>query len=228
MSDHITYVKIAGILYSLNRVKERQVDHDGGYDNLWGQISYHRASIRYVANSPEREFMCILHELVHGIEEGYTIHEVLIGNNTRHNEDNIEILTIIIADILRSSFFREFTHSNVAEANQRVKELQNQSSGYLDVNVLGITNYYNLSDVRDHLQKQKRTSINSDTRVSVAAMRRTLVAWTIETAVEQLHCTKLLGADGTPNTEAIIRLAHGLCEITDSIGLQLLIPSEPN
>ena len=99
-------VKICGVPYIIARVTNKwAVDHDGQPEGLWGQISYAKHSIRFLASSPEQELRTVLHELLHGIIEGNDIRE-LKAENGSHFEAPINQLAGGLAEALESLGFK--------------------------------------------------------------------------------------------------------------------------
>lgn len=96
------FVKICGLPYRLNRVVDPlHVDHDRDGASLWGQISYSRQSINFLASTPERELRTVLHEVIHGlIQEGAIT--ALMDANGRHDEATIDQLANGLAGVLES------------------------------------------------------------------------------------------------------------------------------
>lgn len=99
----MTIVKICGVPYTATRVVDGKyrIDHDGNGDNLWGQISYSRHSIRIMASSPEQELRTLLHEVLHGIVENGGVRELIDGDG-RHMEAPINQLANGLAEALES------------------------------------------------------------------------------------------------------------------------------
>lgn len=102
----MTKVKICGVPYTIARAANKWgVDHDDDGSELWGQISYDRHSIRFLASSPERELRTILHEILHGVIEGNDIRE-LKAENGGHFEAPINQLAGGLAEALESLGFK--------------------------------------------------------------------------------------------------------------------------
>lgn len=98
----MTSVKICGVPYSISREDDRlRVCHDGSGASLWGQISYQRQSIRFLASSPEQEMRTLLHEILHGIIEHGSIRE-LMTHGGEHLEHPINQIANGLAEALES------------------------------------------------------------------------------------------------------------------------------
>ena len=98
----MTTVKICGVPYTMTREDDRlRVDHDGNGLKLWGQISYEKHSIKYLASSPEQEMRTVLHEILHGIIENGAIRE-LMDEHGGHLETPINQLANGLAEALES------------------------------------------------------------------------------------------------------------------------------
>ena len=96
-------VKIFGVPYTINRVHDPLcVDHDGEEQRLWGQISYGKHSINYLASSKEQDLRTVLHEILHGIVYHGSIRE-LIDANGEHLEMPINQLAHGLAGVLESA-----------------------------------------------------------------------------------------------------------------------------
>ncbi|MEN9491842.1 MAG: hypothetical protein RJA63_2291 [Pseudomonadota bacterium] len=95
-------VKICGVPYTMTREEDRlRVDHDASGMKLWGQISYEKHSIKYLASSPEQEMRTVLHEILHGIIENGAIRE-LMNEHGDHLETPINQLANGLAEALES------------------------------------------------------------------------------------------------------------------------------
>lgn len=102
----MTKVKICGVPYTIARGADKYgVDHDDNGDELWGQISYSRHSIRFLGSSPEQEMRTILHEILHGVIEGNDIRE-LKSPRGGHFEAPINQLANGLAEALESLGFK--------------------------------------------------------------------------------------------------------------------------
>lgn len=99
-------VKICGVPHDLVRETDRlHVDHEGNGLSLWGQISYSKHSIKYLASSPEQEMRVVVHEILHGIIENGAVRE-LMDEHGKHLEAPINQLANGLSEALESLGFK--------------------------------------------------------------------------------------------------------------------------
>lgn len=97
-------VTIAGIPFRLKFCSTwKDVGHDGMAETLHGEISYLDHSI-HVRSDASRELQVhtLLHEIIHGVIEGYKVRELLDEENGGHYEHAVDQLATGLAEALKS------------------------------------------------------------------------------------------------------------------------------
>lgn len=107
--------KIAGVSYSIAWVEDsKKVPHEEEDLSLYGEIHYTKGSIRIWSEMPEeKQRRVLMHEIIHGVVEGYKIRELRInGGRDGHVEEAIDQLATGICEALEAMGIQIPTHKD--------------------------------------------------------------------------------------------------------------------